>query len=123
LPSHTIVYLEDDPDLAHLITLSLRHWPTTIHTAQDGIHGLKLIREHVPNLILLDLNLPGLNGWEICSVLASDPELSQIPIVVLTALDTKMPPCCDQIVGYLLKPFTYIALREMLHPLLPDLQR
>ncbi|HEX3049276.1 MAG TPA: response regulator [Aggregatilineaceae bacterium] len=120
MPSHTIVYLEDDPDLARLITLSLRPWPTTIYIAQDGINGLKLIREYVPNLILLDLNLPGLNGWEVCSKLASDPELSQIPIVVLTALDLKAPLCCDQIIGYILKPFTYISLREMLRPLLPQ---
>lgn len=119
-PLHTVVCLEDDLDLARLIEVTVQAWPATVYVAHDGVRGLKLIREHRPDLILLDLGLPGLNGWEICGILKSDPELCQIPIVVLTAvpIENQDRRRLAQVADYLVKPFTLGHLRHALQPLL-----
>ncbi len=116
----TVVCLEDDFDLAYLIELTLRQWPVTVHVAHDGLRGLQLIRTHRPDLILLDLGLPGLSGWEVFTDLQHDPLLKSIPVVVLTAV----PPenhdgersALRQVAGYVLKPFTPSSLRAILQP-------
>lgn len=124
-PQYTLVCLEDDQDLARLIRLALAPWPVVVYTAHDGLAGLDLIRAHCPDLILLDLGLPGLNGWDICAALRRDPALHQIPIIVLTAIPS--PPRGDgaaldeQIAVYKVKPFTLGELRHMVCDLLPTL--
>lgn len=117
---HTVVCLEDDLDLAHLIELTVRAWPATVYLAHDGIHGLELIRAHQPDVILLDLGLPGLNGWEICAVVKSDPTLRDIPIIVLTAvpIENQDRGTLAQVVDYLVKPFSLGHLRHALEPVL-----
>jgi two-component system CheB/CheR fusion protein len=118
-----VVCLEDDFDLARLIQLTLRQWPVTVHIAHDGLHGLQLIHTHRPDLILLDLGLPGLSGWEVFADLQQDPALKSIPVVVLTAV----PPenhdgersALRQVAAYVLKPFTPSSLRAILQPFFP----
>lgn len=119
--AHCTVCVEDDGDLAHLVALTLRLWPTTVHIAYDGVMGLELIRDLSPNLILLDLGLPGLNGYEIIDTVRSDPRLHATPIVVLSAIpyDPHML-VLEQVDLYLHKPFTPRLLREYLVPYLPS---
>jgi CheY-like chemotaxis protein len=116
--------MEDDFDLARLIELSLRSFPATVFVAHDGIRGLNLVRKHQADLILLDLNLPGMNGWEILSLVHDDPALCHIPIIILTAVprDGRYNyPAAGQIAGYILKPFTLRDLRDSLEPVLARL--
>ncbi len=79
-----VVCLEDDRDLARLIQVTLRPWTRAFHLAYDGIHGLDLIRQEQPDLILLDLNLPRRDGREVLQEIKADPDLRRIPVVVLT---------------------------------------
>lgn len=119
---YNIVCVEDDSDLARLISISLSPWPATVHIAHDGIHGLMLIRQQTPDLILLDLGLPGLNGWEICAIVKHDEALSHIPIVILTAIPSEVYKDraeAQYIAGYLLKPFSPRTLRDLLQPYVP----
>ncbi|NLE51193.1 MAG: response regulator [Chloroflexi bacterium] len=118
-----VVCLEDDRDLARLIQITLRPWTESFHVAYDGIHGLDLIQQQRPSLILLDLNLPGMNGLEVYDALQADPDLSSIPVVMLSANQRDMAAqrsrrTLDGVVAYIVKPFTLIELRDTLRPYL-----
>lgn len=120
MPIHTVVCLEDDLDLARLIELTVRACPATVYLAHDGIRGLDLIRAQKPDVILLDLGLPGLNGWEICAAVKNDPDLCDIPIIVLTAvpIEVQERSALSQVFDYLVKPFSLGHLRTALEPVL-----
>ena len=78
----TILIVEDDPHTVEVVQLYLRRDGHTVLTAFDGIEGLRLAREEGPDLVVLDLMLPGMNGLEVCRSLREE---SQVPIVMLTA--------------------------------------
>lgn len=81
-----IVVVEDDKFLRDLMSQKLGDTPHEIYTAADGEEGMEKIREQKPDLILLDLILPGVNGFEVLEQLKQEEELSQIPVVVLSNL-------------------------------------
>ena len=81
-----ILIIEDEADVVDLVTLNLRmHGQFAISTAIDGSSGLRMAREEFPALIVLDLMLPGISGFEICRLLKSDCITRKIPIVILSA--------------------------------------
>ncbi len=82
LSQQTILVIEDDQAVAQLIRLYLVRDGHAVLTANDGIEGLRLAREKRPDLILLDLNLPGMGGMDVCKAVRSE---SQTPIVMVTA--------------------------------------
>ncbi len=106
-----LLLVEDDQILRETLALNLvREGYEVIHTG-DGIAALNLVREHQPDLVLLDIMLPGLDGLTVCRTLRRE---SQVPIVLLTARSSEV----DRIVGldsgaddYVVKPF---ALGELL---------
>lgn len=107
----TILLVEDEATLVQTIAYSLRREGYTVVTAGDGQTALTLAREARPDLVVLDLMLPGLDGFEVCRRLRAE---SAVPILILSARDTEI----DRVVGleigaddYLTKPF---SLRELL---------
>ena len=78
----TVLILEDDPHTVEVVQLYLRRDGHHVLSATDGIAGLSLAREAQPDLIILDLMLPGMDGLEICRILRQE---SDVPIVMLTA--------------------------------------
>jgi len=81
-----IVIIEDDEQLGKLIQSYLaQHHYRAIHV-RDGVSGLKIIREQVPDLILMDLLLPRMHGFDICQSVKKDQRLQRIPIIVMTAV-------------------------------------
>ncbi|MDA0243825.1 MAG: pyridoxal-phosphate dependent enzyme [Chloroflexi bacterium] len=81
-----IAIIEDNPDAARLIRRILQsQGDFFIDEATDGIQGLRLIRETRPNLVILDLMMPGLDGFSVVDALRADPTLRDIPIIVITA--------------------------------------
>ena len=80
-----IVVIEDDKDVIDVLRYFLEKEDYRVHVAQDGLTGLELVAKIQPNLILLDLVLPRLGGIEVCKKLKSDPRLSDIPIIMVTA--------------------------------------
>ena len=89
--SGRILVIEDDARLRTIIALQLRDAKDVsyeVRTAEDGIRGLEEVRRDPPELILLDVMMPGLDGYEVCRQLKSSPLTSRIPIIFLTAKST-----------------------------------
>jgi PAS domain S-box-containing protein len=82
----TLLYVEDNPANLRLVEDILRlHTNFALLSALDGTHGIALARQHRPDVILMDMNLPGISGAEAQRVLRSDPETAAIPVIALTA--------------------------------------
>ena len=80
-----ILVVDDEPDALDLVAFNLKQAGLDVVTADDGAAALKRAREVVPDLILLDLMLPEVDGLEVCKQLKRDPATSAIPIIMLTA--------------------------------------
>ena len=81
----TVLVVEDEADVADLLRYNLTHAGFLVITSGEGDKGLALAREKRPDIIVLDLMLPGLTGHEVCRALKGDPNTAAIPIVMLTA--------------------------------------
>jgi len=79
-----ILTIDDDPAMTDLIGLLLRSYGLEVIVANDGERGLELARTQNPDLILLDLTMPGIDGWQICQTIRTQ---SKVPIIILSALD------------------------------------
>lgn len=104
-----ILVVEDEPDIRKLVQYNLAQDHFTVLEAEDGEQALKILRRDKPNLVILDLMLPGLSGLEVCRSLREHPETARLPILMLTAKAGE----ADKIVGlemgaddYLAKPFS-----------------
>ncbi|OGF49606.1 hypothetical protein A3G55_02075 [Candidatus Giovannonibacteria bacterium RIFCSPLOWO2_12_FULL_44_25] len=84
-----ILIVEDDKFLRDLIVQKLKREGFLTFEALDGEEGLKMVEEKLPDLILLDLILPGLDGFEVLRRVKGDKQLSQIPVIVLSNLGQK----------------------------------
>jgi len=86
LPVRTLLYVEDNPANLLLVEQIITAHPH-IHmlSARDGKHGIELARSHLPDVILMDINLPEMNGTEAMHVLRNDPVTRHIPVVALSA--------------------------------------
>jgi len=85
----TILIVEDDKFLRELITQKLIKEGYETSEAIDGEEGIKKIKEEKPDLVLLDLILPGIDGFEVLSKMKEDPALAQIPVIILSNLGQK----------------------------------
>jgi two-component system phosphate regulon response regulator PhoB len=104
-----ILVVDDEPDMLELIDLNLKGAGYQVTTALDGDEALKKARSLLPNLIILDLMLPEVDGLEVCKILRRDPTTSAIPIIMLTAKSAEV----DRVLGlelgaddYVTKPFS-----------------
>lgn len=105
----TVLVIEDERDLVELISFNLEKEGYRVMTALDGTTGLETARSHAPDLIILDLMLPGLTGIEICKILKKNEKMARIPVIMLTAKGEEI----DRVVGfevgaddYMVKPFS-----------------
>jgi len=86
LDSKNILVVEDDLDIRELISFNLQNEGHQVFEAKDGEAGIDKAREKLPDLILLDLMLPGIQGLDVCRVIKSDQETKETPIIMVTAL-------------------------------------
>lgn len=111
----TVVYIEDEPELIDLLRLILREDKINLRAALSGREGLDLVRQLKPDLVLLDLMLPDIEGWEIFRELQAAEALCDIPVIVVTVrtegLIEGVWPQVKQLAGYLVKPFTVHDMR------------
>lgn len=123
----TILIIEDERDLADLVAFNLEKEGYRTLTALDGANGLELARSHPPDLILLDLMLPGMMGMEVCKILKKSEKTAHIPVIMLTARGEEI----DRVVGfevgaddYVVKPFStrelLLRVKAVLRRSLPD---
>jgi DNA-binding response OmpR family regulator len=79
-----VLAIDDDPAMTELLNLLLMTQGFEVKTANSGEEGIKLIREYEPDIIILDLMMPGMSGWQVCS---EARRISNVPILILSALD------------------------------------
>ena len=84
--SWRVLALDDRPDNLKLIETLLRSWKVISVVTNDPHRALELVHEFEPNLVLLDLAIPGLSGWEVHRQMRLLPELDDVPIIAVTAL-------------------------------------
>jgi DNA-binding response OmpR family regulator len=116
-----ILIVEDEPDAARLVAFHLQHSGFQTITAPDGPAGLDAVAQYQPDLLILDLMLPGLPGLEVCRRLKSDPQTQHLPILLLTALsgiEDKLRGFGRGADDYLTKPFETSELVVRVHALL-----
>lgn len=108
-----ILVVEDEKDLADLLSYNLEREGFQVTSAYDGLSGLEQAKSELPDLILLDLMLPGMLGTEVCKALRKEAATSRIPVLILTAKGDEI----DRVVGfevgaddYIVKPF---SMREV----------
>jgi CheY-like chemotaxis protein len=82
---HTVVAIDDDPLALELVRANLETEGWTVLGAANGQEGLALIRERQPSAVLLDLLMPGMDGFEVVEALRADPDMKSIPVVILTS--------------------------------------
>ena len=119
----TILVVEDNPANMTLATFLLESVGHTVLPASDAESGLALARKAQPDLILMDIQLPGMDGLQATGLLKGDPVTSRIPVIALTALAMKgdeeriRGAGCD---GYIAKPLDYKAFLATIKSLLPS---
>ena len=104
-----ILVIEDELNIQKLAKVNLTASGYQVLVAPDGEEGLKLAQREHPNLILLDLRLPGMSGWDVLMTLKVNRKLQKIPVIIMTATmpqnqDYKFPSM--RTAGFLVKPFT-----------------
>jgi CheY-like chemotaxis protein len=82
-----VLVIDDDPDVCSLVSAMLEPAHYEVHGAEAGESGVVLANEQVPDLILLDLQMPGIDGYQVCRLLKQGERTARIPIVMLTAGD------------------------------------
>ena len=109
-----ILVVDDEPDIVRVVSRIMQSCEYTVQTAQDGPEALEKARAERPDVIILDLNLPGMNGFEVTKRLRADKATRAIPIVMMTAAYVSIEDArrgndsgADE---YVVKPF----LREVL---------
>jgi CheY-like chemotaxis protein/phosphoribosyl 1,2-cyclic phosphodiesterase len=114
----TLLLVEDDPDMQELLRATLAHEQVRILAAGDGEQALRLARTEEPTLVLLDLNLPGCDGLEVCRALRAEPSerLRHLPILVLTGARLEEQNVLEAFVAgatdFLVKPIKPSLLRS-----------
>lgn len=116
-----ILIADDESGLRLLVAATLGTLGYEIIEAKDGQEAWALIREHRPDLVLLDLNMPHLNGLEVCQQMKSSAELAPIPVVMLTA--QRQPTTQEAAAGagvdvFLTKPFSPLELLDVVEDIL-----
>ena len=119
--SYTVLVIEDEPDISELIEFNLKKYDYSVILASNGEKGLKDARHYEPDLILLDLMLPGIQGIDVCRVIKSDENIKNTPIIIISALGQEQ----DIVLGlesgaddYVSKPFSLDVLNARIKSVL-----
>ena len=108
-----ILLVEDDPDIKELISFNLSNQGHQVFEANNGELGIEKAREKIPDLILLDLMLPGIQGLDVCRIIKADQETKDIPIIMVTAMGQEEDIVKGLETGaddYITKPFSIKVL-------------
>jgi two-component system response regulator VicR len=117
-----VVCVEDEPEMIDLVRLILGRKGFYVIGANGGIEGLETVRREKPDLILLDLMMPDMDGWEVYQQIKADPQLRNIPVIVVTAkaqsIDKVLGLHIAKVDDYITKPFGPQELLESVEKIL-----
>ena len=108
--SRRIVYIEDEPEMIDLVRLILSRKGYEVIGANGGREGLDKVRQNIPDLVLLDLMMPDLDGWDVYQQIKADDSTKEIPVIVVTAkaqsIDKVLGLHIAKVDDYISKPFS-----------------
>jgi DNA-binding response OmpR family regulator len=119
----TILVVDDEPSIVELVRFTLEDADVRVVEASDGAEALILARRIKPDLVLLDVQMPRLDGFEVCRQLRREPAFARTPIIMLTAAGQQADRTRGLGAGadeYLTKPFSPLALLALVEALLPE---
>ena len=110
----SILIVEDHPTMRDAMRLVLEEDGHQVEDASDGEAGIAMVREHAPDVVLLDLNIPVVSGAEVLETLKADPATSEVLVVVVTATgeEGRRKAIAQGADGYITKPFSPLALLQ-----------
>ncbi len=123
LKNKVVLVIDDVESVLQLIRAALIDHPVDVLTAGDGRSGLTLAQELTPDLVLLDLALPVLDGWDVLTALRSDPATAGVPVVIITAhgdSDSASRARDLGAEGFISKPFRPAELRRIIERILDE---
>jgi two-component system cell cycle response regulator DivK len=118
-----VLIVEDHPDMRELLSWQIELMGFMPILAKHGKEGLEKAISEKPELILMDIMMPGMDGWEAVRALRARPETKDIPILAATALfrDSDLRTCMEAgCNSYIVKPFTFLELQSKIRELLPE---
>ena len=114
--SKRLAYIEDEAEMIDLVRLILGRRGYTVMGANGGREGLELIRKELPDLVLLDLMMPDMDGWDVYHQIKSEEIIRDIPVIVITAkalnIDKVLGLRIAKVEDYIAKPFSPQELLE-----------
>ncbi|MCC6751580.1 MAG: response regulator [Deltaproteobacteria bacterium] len=116
-----VLVADDDPEILSLLCIRLKRAGYKVLEATDGEETLEAVREHFPDLVVLDVMMPGKNGWEVARELRHDARFKNIGIVMLTAIGEKINEMTSPLYGadeYVDKPFEFADLEAKIKSVL-----
>lgn len=104
-----VVYIEDDPEMIDLVVMILSRRGFAVKGAHGGRNGLDMVMKDLPDLVLLDLMMPGMDGWEVYQQLKANESTREIPVIIITAkaqaIDRVLGLHIAKVDDYIAKPF------------------
>lgn len=123
---YRILLIEDDPAISNVVELNLKLDNYDVFLASDGEEGLKMVKETDPDLIILDVMMPKIDGWQVLMELKAEEETKDIPVIMLTAIDDEQ----SKVIGlrggaddYVPKPFSPLELAARVRVILDRVGR
>ncbi len=117
----SILVVDDDPEIVTMLSTRLGKRGYTVSTAEDGKKALEVAKRDKPDLVLLDVMMPGKSGWEVARALKQDPVTQNVKIVMVTAIGEKTNEITAPIYGadaHVDKPFEFEKLERVINQLL-----
>lgn len=118
----TILVVDDDPNIRELISVNLRVKGYSLILASDGKEAMEKIKTEAPDLIILDIMMPEIDGWELCKWIRDDLRLRSVKILMLTAKGTDRDKLIGREIfkadGYMTKPFEIDLLQQTISRML-----
>ncbi len=109
MPATKVVYIEDKPEMIDLIKLILTKKGYDVTGAMGGREGLDVVERTQPDIVLLDLMMPDMDGWEVYRAMKANPKMEHIPVIILTAraqsIDKVLGLHIAKVDDYITKPF------------------
>jgi len=124
--SRRLVYIEDEEEMIDLVRLILSRRGFTIYGANGGREGLEMVQRELPDLVLLDLMMPDMDGWDVYQQMKSGEQTRDIPVIVVTAkaqnIDKVLGLHIAKVEDYISKPFSPHELLESVEKVLAKRQ-
>jgi DNA-binding response OmpR family regulator len=121
-----VVCIEDEPEMIDLVRLILGRKGFSVIGANGGIEGLETVQRERPDLVLLDLMMPDMDGWEVYQQMKADDDLRDIPVVVVTAkaqsIDKVLGLHIAKVDDYITKPFGPQELLESVEKIIGEVE-